>query len=87
MCVFNKSIFKMSYLKLIWDFKGPNSEHIAKHHEIHLKEFFDLEKKQLIKSGMESLNLSHHVAYAIIDKSDLEYIKKSLKPHRGQLVN
>ena len=36
----------MSYLKLIWDFKGPNSEHIAKHHEIHLKEFFDLEKKQ-----------------------------------------
>ena len=43
----------MSYLKLIWDFKGPNSEHIAKHHEIHLKEFFDLEKKQLIKSGIE----------------------------------
>ena len=77
----------MSYLKLIWDFKGPNSEHSAKHHEIHLKEFFDLEKKKLIKSGTESLNLSHHVAYAIIDKIDLEYIKKSLKPHRGQLVN
>jgi len=77
----------MSYLKLIWDFKGPNSEHIAKHHEIHLKEFFDLEKKQLIKSGIESLNLSHHLAYAIIDKCDLECIKKSLKPHRGQIVS
>jgi|TARA_B110000914_G_scaffold2085_1_gene1799 hypothetical protein len=76
----------MSYLKLIWDFRGPNSEHIARHHEIHLKEFFDLENKQLIKSGIESLNLSHYIAYAVIEKSDLEYIKTSLKPNRGQLV-
>ena len=43
--MFKNLYLKMSYLKLIWDFKGPNSEHIAKHHEIHLKEFFDLEKK------------------------------------------
>ena len=39
----------MSYLKLIWDFKGPSSEKIAEHHETHLKEFFILENKKLIK--------------------------------------
>ena len=37
----------MSYLKLIWDFKGPSSEKIAEHHETHLKEFFILENKKL----------------------------------------
>ena len=76
----------MSYLKLIWDFRGPNSEHIARHHETHLKEFFNLEKKQLINSGVETLNLSHNIAYAIIEKDDLDYIKTSLKPNRGQMV-
>ena len=76
----------MSYLKLIWDFRGSNSKQIAKHHEKHLREFFDLEKKQLINSGVESLNISHNIAFVIIEKSDLEYIKTSLKPNRCQTV-
>ncbi|MBT3754459.1 MAG: hypothetical protein HOG23_05510 [Flavobacteriaceae bacterium] len=77
----------MSYLKLIWDFKGPSSEKIAEHHETHLKEFFILENKKLIKSGIELLNNSHHIAFAIIKKCDLEYIKHKLKPNRGQNVS
>ncbi|MBZ9628958.1 hypothetical protein LB456_07705 [Psychroflexus sp. CAK57W] len=28
--------------KLIWDFRGPNAEKTAEHHEIHLKDFLKM---------------------------------------------
>ncbi len=77
----------MEKIKLIWDFRGPFGKNTAIHHEKHLKEFFEIEKKALIKSGVESINEMHASAYAIIDKKDLEFIKLALKPHRGKLVN
>ena len=76
----------MGKIKLIWDFKGPNGKNTAIHHEKHIKEFFEMEKKTLINSGVETLNEFHHTAFAVILKTDLEQIKLALKPNRGQIV-
>ena len=76
----------MEKIKLIWDFRGPNGNNTAIHHELHLKEFFKIEKKKLIDSGTERLNEMYFIAYAIIDKKDLDEIKTILKPNRGKLI-
>ena len=67
-------------------FQRTYGNNTAIHHELHLKEFFKIEKKKLIDSGTESLNEMHFIAYAIIDKKDLEEIKTKLKPNRGKLI-
>ena len=77
----------MEKIKLIWDFTGPNGENTAIHHEKHLKEFFEIENKKLFKSGTETLNELHHLAYVIILKKDLNEIKLILKPNRGEIVD
>lgn len=77
----------MKKIKLIWDFRGPDGINTAIHHEKHLKEFFKIEKKILIESGIETLNEFHHLAYAIILEDNLEEIKLTLKPNRGQIAN
>ena len=76
----------MEKIKLIWDFRGPNGKNTAIHHEKHIKEFFEIEKKTLINSGVETLNEFHHTAFAVILKTDLEQIKLALKPSRGQIA-
>ena len=76
----------MDKIKLIWDFRGPDCKHTAKHQEIHLKEFFKIEKINLIESGTQMLNDLHCLAYVIILKENLDTIKFRLKPHRGELV-
>lgn len=76
----------MEKIKLIWDFRGPNGKNTAIHHEKHLKEYFKIEKKILIQSGTENLNDMHSLAYAIIEKRDLNEIKKKLKPNRGKIL-
>ena len=75
----------MDRIKLIWDFWGPNSKNTAIHHEIHLKEFYKIKKKELIHSGTELINDSHCIAFAIIPKNDLNEIKLILKPNRGEI--
>ena len=77
----------MKKIKLIWDFRGPDGINTAIHHEKHLKEFFRIEKKNIIESGIETLNEFHHLAYAIILEDNLEEIKLTLKPNRGQIAN
>lgn len=76
----------MEKIKLIWDFRGPASPQTAAHFKIHLLEYFASEKILLIESGVESMNEHHHYTYAVIDKQNLEVIKSTLKPTRGQLV-
>jgi hypothetical protein len=76
----------MERIKLIWDFRGPNGKRTAIHHEKHLKEFFEIEKKKLFDSGTESLNEMHHITYAIIEKENLHELKKILKPNRGKKI-
>ena len=77
----------MEKIKLIWDFTGPNGENTAIHHEKHLKEFFEIENKQLFESGCETLNELHHLAYIIILREDLDEIKLKLRPNRGEMID
>ena len=77
----------MSYLKLIWDFKGPNSEHIAKHHEIHLKEFITSENLELNITGFTVLTDMHSIAYLVVNEAEMITVRDALKPHRGEIYN
>jgi hypothetical protein len=75
----------MRKLKLIWDFRGPDASKIAKHHEIHLKEYIKLQKLSIIITGIEVLNELHSIAYLVVNEADMKPIRDALKPHRGQV--
>lgn len=77
----------MRKLKLIWDFRGPESAKIAEHHLIHLKEYIEIEKLDVYLTGVETLNPMHSLAYLVVDESKMKSIRDALKPHRGQLYN
>ena len=73
----------MRKIKLIWDFKGTDAEKIAKHHEIHLKQFIESEKLVLKITGFEIKNEIHAVAYMVVEQTDMIAVRDALKPHRG----
>ncbi|MGB5419958.1 hypothetical protein [Algibacter sp.] len=75
----------MRKLKLIWDFRGPDSSKIAKHHEIHLKEYITLEKLNISLTGIEKLSDLHAIAFLVVDENQMKPIRDALKPHRGQV--
>ncbi|MBQ0768764.1 MAG: hypothetical protein KBT58_05695 [Bizionia sp.] len=75
----------MRKLKLIWDFKGPDSLKIAQHHEIHLKEFIAIEKLSLNITGFEAISDMHTIAFMIVNDDEMPPVRDALKPHRGQL--
>ncbi|MFB9056443.1 hypothetical protein ACFFU9_06755 [Mariniflexile ostreae] len=75
----------MRKLKLIWDFYGPDGLKIAKHHEIHLKDYILLEKLDINITGSEALNNSHAIAFLVVDEAAMKPIRDALKPHRGQV--
>ncbi len=77
----------MRQLKLIWDFRGPDSEKIAEHHEIHLKEYIAINSIPVHKTGVETISELHTVAYMVVDEGDMKPIRDSLKPHRGQVYS
>ena len=78
---------RMEKIKLIWDFRGPDGKNIAYSSRETFKRIFEIENKKLFKSGTESLNELHHIAYVIILKKDLNEIKLILKPNRGEIVD
>ncbi|OEJ98727.1 hypothetical protein A8C32_05885 [Flavivirga aquatica] len=75
----------MRKLKLIWDFHGPNASKIAQHHEIHLKEYIQLENLNISITGFEDLNNLHTIAFLVVNENDMKPIRDALKPHRGQV--
>lgn len=75
----------MRQLKLIWDFRGPDALKIAEHHEIHLKEYIQIEKLDLNITGFEALNDIHAIAFLVVNESDMKPIRDALKPHRGEV--
>lgn len=72
-------------IKLIWDFKGPESESIGRHHALHLKEYIQEENLNLNITGFEQVNEMHTIAYMVVYKSEMPKVRDSLKPHRGQV--
>ena len=77
----------MKLIKLIWDFKGPESNKTAKHFKSHLIEFLKVENKDLSKLGLEKVNDVHYFVFVVTAIDDLNFFKEKLKPNRGQKVN
>ena len=75
----------MRKLKLIWDFHGPDAYKIAEHHEIHLKQYIQLEKLNILITGIEVLSDWHSIAFLVVDEKDMKPLRDALKPHRGQV--
>jgi hypothetical protein len=75
----------MEKIKLIWDFRGPDAAKIAGHHEIHLKEFIQIEKITLNITGFTVLNEVYAIAYMVVEKSEMIPVRDALKPHRGEV--
>lgn len=71
-------------LKLIWDFRGPDAQKTAEHHEIHLKEFIVKEKLNHNITGVEILSELYSVAYLVVDETEMIQVRDALKPHRGE---
>ncbi len=72
-------------LKLIWDFRGPAANKTAIHHEIHLKEYIQLEKLTLEITGVEHLTDMHSIAFMVVSEKEMKPVRDALKPHRGQV--
>ena len=74
-------------IKIIWDFRGEDSEQTAIHHAIHLKEFCTKEKLEVNKVAHTVMNEFHSIAFIQTDKKNVIVIRDALKPHRAEVVN
>jgi hypothetical protein len=72
-------------IKLIWDFRGEVATITAEHHDIHLKEYLEKEKIVLEKTGFETINEMHAIAFIVVEEKDMIAFRDVLKPHRGEL--
>lgn len=75
----------MRKIKLIWDFRGQMAAKTAEHHEIHLKEFIEVEKIELNITGFEVLNEMYAIAFMVVEEKDMIFVRDALKPHRGEV--
>lgn len=75
----------MRNIKLIWDFRGPSAAKTAEHHEIHLKEYIQIEKLPLEITGYEIIHEMHAIAYMVVPESQMIAVRDALKPHRGEV--
>ncbi len=72
-------------IKLIWDFRGPESAKTAEHHEIHLKEYISIEKLPITITGFEVNNEMHAIAFMVVTDEHMIQLRDALKPHRGEI--
>ncbi|RRJ92603.1 hypothetical protein [Flavobacterium macacae] len=72
-------------IKLIWDFRGPAAAKTAEHHEIHLKEFIQIEKLPLNITGFEIINDMLAIAFMVVTDENMIVVRDALKPHRGEV--
>lgn len=72
-------------IKLIWDFRGSAAAKTAEHHEIHLKEFIQIEKLPLNITGFETINEMLAIAFMVVTEENMISVRDALKPHRGEV--
>ncbi|MCF4102482.1 hypothetical protein L1I30_12455 [Gillisia sp. M10.2A] len=71
-------------IKLIWDFRGPQSLPTAKHHEIHLKDFILAENlTDWDITGFEQITEMHSIAFWVVPESQILKYRDILKPNRA----
>lgn len=76
---------QMRKIKLIWDFRGQAAAKTAEHHEIHLKEYIEIEKLPLNITGFDIINEMHAVAFMVVEEQNMIEVRDALKPHRGEV--
>ena len=72
--------------KLVWSFSGQGALKTAEHHLIHLKEYSDKEKVEVIEFGIEQQTDFTAIAFIIVARDLVDDLRQSLKPHKGFLV-
>jgi hypothetical protein len=72
-------------IKLIWDFRGPAATKTAQHHEVHLKEYIQIEKLPSEITGFENINEMHAIAFMVVSDAYMIQVRDALKPHRGEI--
>ena len=70
-------------VKLVWDFKGPDAEHFATHHEIHLKQYAASRNLLDALTSSEELGPMFWMATLTVNKADMIQVRDALRPHRG----
>lgn len=76
-------------LRLVWDFRGPDSSPTATHFLEHLKSYLNRPENKVVQwsdTGITTQNELWSSCYLIIQESNLEKIKTDLKPHRGNYL-
>jgi len=75
-----------SFVRLIWDFRGPDGLKTAEHHAIHLREFFEKEKIADLKVDCSTISDMHYTAFAEVPMEKMIAFRDALKPNRGEYV-
>ena len=70
-------------IKLIWDFKGSKDLQVATHYTKHIAEFMGEKNIPFFEIGEQSLSEFHQMAYVVINKEDVNFVKDALKPNRA----
>ena len=78
--------YTMRRIKFIWDFRGPAAPKTAEHHEIHLREYCQMENLRDWETGLQAVSDNHVIAFLTISESHLKQIRDRLKPHRAILA-
>ena len=53
-------------IRLIWDFRGPDCEKIAKHYKIHLSDFLNTNNSVYFDFNDRKITALHHMVYLIV---------------------
>ena len=72
--------------KLVWIFSGEGALKTAEHHLTHLKDYSHREKVDVIEFGTEEQTKFIAIAFMVVAKDLVNDLRKSLKPHKGFLV-
>ena len=72
--------------KLVWSFSGEGALKTAEHHLVHLKQYSNREKVDVIEFGTERTTEFTAISFMIVKKELVNDLQKSLKPHKGFLV-
>ncbi len=73
--------------KLVWNFSGEGALKTAEHHLIHLKEYAESVKVEVVEFGTEQQTEFTAIAFMIVVKDLVPKLRESLKPHQGFLVD
>lgn len=73
------------FIKLIWDFRGPDSANTSVHHVEHLNEFIGRNNLEKSFADHEKIDENHSAAFIVVENEKMAYVRDILKPHRGEL--